>query len=306
MIGLDPSLLAPEVTYILMQRGANVPPVQWQERPSEAARRHLAGLDDAKLLNCESPANQEMTAAVRAMLYLWNGWIEECNVTASTAGEKERAYLAGLCQRHLGQPAQAKEQFRAIERHAVYEPLARIAVQAIRDAEPIADKRIGRFKEIMEMDPVWEPYAFVDLYELARANTLDRIGHELVRNLQCREWETLFAHCYEGATGQKIPDRSATPAAAPERKRPALRPKKKDACRQRDQLLEAVMNEKEKVKPSSAPRPNSTNTVAVRCPKCGTIQQVPEAKCGDVVRCAKCPAFYAVPAKYAAPLARKA
>jgi hypothetical protein len=305
MIGLDPSLLAPEVTYVLMQRGANVPPVQWQDRPSEPAKRHLAELDDAKLLNIGSPANKEMAAAVRAMLYLWNGWLEECTVTAKAAGEKERAYLAALCQRHLGQPAQAKEQFRAVETHPVYEALAKVAVQAIKDAEPIADKRISRFKQIMEIDPVWEAYAFVDLYELARADKLDRIAHELVRNLQCREWETLFAYCYEGATGQKLPDRSAAQAAPRERKRPVQKPKKKDSRHQRDQLLEAVVKEKDKNKASAAPRPNSTNTVPVRCPKCGTIQQVPEAKCGDVVRCAKCPAFYAVPARYGAPLARK-
>ena len=300
MIGLDMSLLASEVTYVLMQRGANVPPLQWQLRPSETAKASLEEMDDAKLFGCAKLADKGMGAAARAMLYMWSGWLQECVAAAKPAGEKERRYLLGLCQRHLGQIGQAKSSFLAMEGHPVFEEMAKYAVDAISGPGANHHKTIARFKQIMELDCLWSPFAFLDLYELALTDKLDRVGQELVRTLQCREWEILFTYCYEAATGKKLVTEPAPRSAALDRQRMLERKRAKRRRRQHDYLLDD--SQKTKLQRGSS-RGSASNLVPVRCPKCHFIQQVPESLCGDITRCFKCSGYYGVPHKHTVPLA---
>ncbi|UCG17539.1 MAG: hypothetical protein JSV19_05800 [Phycisphaerales bacterium] len=300
MIGLDTSLLASEVTYVLMQRSAKVPPLRWQLRPSETAKNTLDEIDDAKLFGRAKLADTAMGAATRAMLYMWNGWLHECVAAAEPARERERWYLAGLCQRHLGQLAQAKSSFQAMEGHPIFEEMAKYAVDAISTAGASNNKTIARFKQIMEFDCAWEPIAFLDLYELARIDKLDRVGQELVRTLQCREWEILFTYCYQAATGKKLIKEPTPRFTALDRQRMLERKRAKRRRRQHDYLLDD--SQKTRLQRRSS-RGSASNFVPVRCPRCHYIQQVPESVCGDVTRCLKCSGYYGVPHKHTVPQA---
>ena len=98
MIDLDTAQVAPDVANLLMLRGADLPPFQWQKKPNPAAKEMLDRItEDTALLRQESLADEGMSAAVRALLYLWNGWLVECSMYAQAAPDKERIFLSALC-----------------------------------------------------------------------------------------------------------------------------------------------------------------------------------------------------------------
>ena len=170
-----------------------------------------------------------MANAVRALLFLWNGWMDDCVKAAESAPEKERLYIQALCDRAEGEPAAAKSSFQKLEAHVVFPKLTAYATEAITTG---ASGQVKRLLDMIQMTQEWEAYTFVDLIELARADKLDSAGEQIVRQLQCREFELLFAHCFEGATGEAIKETEAVtvahkrrPQAAPStRRRPASTP----------------------------------------------------------------------------------
>ncbi len=317
MIELDTSLLAPEITYVLMLRGAQLPALEWAERANEAAKRHLESMDDIGLFGRTTLAKPDLGLAVRSLLYLWNGWLQEAVDAARPVPNPERHYLIGLCHRQAGQAAEAKTVFQTMGSHPIYAPLAEYAVETIRLMGRVKDKTLIRFRQIMEFDPVWEPFAFIDLYELARAQKLDRISVEVVRTLQCREWEMLFTQCYEAAVGESLLKIRTAQSPELDRKR-RLERRAQDAKRrsrqyaldemQKQKLEAAIAAKAEKAgqsRPSPVkPRPSASGkpeappvpSLSVVCPVCAHCQRVPESLRGQPTRCGRCGASYRVPA----------
>ena|GEM_PF-7103703 len=75
MIKVDPSVLAPDVAVLLQLRGAALPSLRWYDKPNQAAKQVLLDIeDDARLFRQTTLADEPMVGAVRAVLYLWNGW----------------------------------------------------------------------------------------------------------------------------------------------------------------------------------------------------------------------------------------
>jgi hypothetical protein len=99
MYDLDPAQLPPAIASLVFSRGRGVPPLQWTGRPNPLAARSLGELDDAKLFQRLGLANEAMASAVRALLYLWNGWPAEANQQVMTAPEAERNYIAAIGER---------------------------------------------------------------------------------------------------------------------------------------------------------------------------------------------------------------
>ncbi len=313
MIELDPSLLPPEMTYVVMLRGAQIPPLVWTERRQDTAKQHLEDNDNNKLFGRVMSANEEMACAVRAMLYLWNGWIQECAATARSTAEKERHYLTGLCYRHASNVMAAKASFQSLDGHPTFEVLAHRAVDQISISGAWRHKTIGRFKQIMEFDPIWEPFAFVDIVEAARAGKFDRTEEDLVRTLQCLEWEILFKHCYEAAVGEVMARPVHTQHDAIARRKIRERKLKEKKRREQEYKLDELQREKSKAdsksspargtpspKPSGSKRspilpPPPPNTIPVACPACGHLQRVTEAARGKAVKCCKCQRLYSIP-----------
>ncbi len=202
MIKLDTSQIPPRVAAVLMQRGAQLPPIQWHINPNQSGKRYLdESTDDKTLLGCDPLADDEMAAAVRALLFFWNGWPAESVMHAHLAPDKERGYIDALIKRQAGDSAASKDLLQKISEHPIYKPLGDYATEEIGLSVAPGLKRL---REVIAFGELWEPYAYADVYEQARAGQLDPAGERVVRSLQCREFELLFAYCLEAATGRKL------------------------------------------------------------------------------------------------------
>ena len=290
MIELDPSQFGPEITYFLMQQHAALPPLQWQLKPCQAAKESLDAIaSDADLCARSSLVDEESGAAVRALLYLWNGWSAECAMYAQGAADKDRLYITALHERMTGSAADAKTVLSQLGRHDIHEALGQYAVTAIGESN---EASIKRFKGIMEMESSWEAFLFIDLFEQARAGKLTAESDGLVRKLQCREFELLFSHCYDAAVGAEVRKRIASPRKAqPPRKRP---PRQSPEQRTPD----APSTKAKNASPRKSLGPVSTaNTVGVVCPKCQTLKLLPERLRGTKWRCEQCQTVFVIPHK---------
>ncbi len=298
MIELDPSKLPPEVATLLFGRGAGVPPLEWQPRVDRTAKQTLDQIADAALVGGEAVADEGMVAVVRALLYLWNGWIGEARMYAEAAPEAERRYLVALCERQSGNADAAKSAFQELDGHPVYEPLANAAVEAIGlGSDPVVD----RFAQMLKLGEAWEPFAFIDVYEQARAGKLSQASEHLVCSVQCVEFELLFIHCYTAAIGKSIPLRRQPDA-------PASRPRKRAAARRQsarpprpDTTSPKAPAEETRPEKRTEERKPSRPKIALRCPKCAAQLRVPEEGRGARARCDKCGAVFLIPARQSEP-----
>lgn len=294
MIELDPRQYPSEIATLLLLRGTGVPPLEWGEQQIRQARQTLDASDDVRLFAREALANEAMGAAVRSLLYAFNGWLSIGESRAQAAPVLEKAYLLSLCARQQGEPEAAKTFLQQIEEYPIYPPLAEFAIKTLAGhTEPL----LKRFAGILEMGGTWEAFAFVDLYEQARAGKLSPLSYEAVAKIQFREFEMLFTQCFKAAVGdrpvvQTKEELDARKQAAAKRR--TTRPKKQsqptptttDSKKSSGKSEPAIM---------SAP-------VRVRCPKCKNITTLPGIFCGKTAQCIKCQSLFAVPHRKPAPI----
>jgi len=293
MISLDISQLAPDVAALLVSRGSDVPSLQWAKQPNRGAKASLDAIDETKLFACAALADETMASGVRALLYLWNGWPGECAMYAQAAPEKERWYLSGLCERQAGHPDVAKECFAKVNGHTIYESLLTYANSVVSSVE---DRVLKRFTSLLEMDQVWEPYLFIDTCEQARAGKCSEAAEVVIRQLQCREFELLFAHCYQEATGKAFSDKPRVDASAP--RRPARKVKPQRSTRSLSNSYSSSKSSSAKpAKTSSGGTSSGAHTIRIRCPRCDAIISVPESSRGQQRSCDHCGAHVMVPQK---------
>ena len=283
-------MLAPYVAVLLQLRGAALPSLRWHDKPNQAAKQVLQDIeDDARLFRQTTLADEPMVGAVRAMLYLWNGWPSECKMYAQGAPEKERNYLLGICARQAGHADEAKCLFQQVPEHVIYSQLASFALETI---GPGSGAMVQRYRSILEQDGRWETCAFVDIYEQALAEKLDPVGERVVRTLQCREFELLFKYCYQEATGELLcedTEEESIDMAAVAR----LRERRK-AGRRRHRVPAPQR------KPSAAPEAKEDGpppSIAVLCPKCETKVTLPASARGSMWTCEQCGARFLIPHK---------
>lgn len=293
MIKLDVSQLPSCVATLFMLRGAQLPPLQLQENPGRTAKTMLDEVpDDTQLLGCESLADEGMAAAVRGLLYLWNGWLGEGGMYAQAAPERERLYIESLCERHRGNLAAAKSLMQQVGAHPIAVELAEYGKEAIGLGVAPLLKRLG---DMIEMAGEWEPFAFIDVWEQARAGKLDPAGVLVVRQLQGRELELLFTHCFENATGTKIAKPQAAPTA-PRKRATAQRPVRRHAPLPRQ--AESTRSTQTKT-PAKSMGPQ-VRKVGVYCPKCRNVIVLPDTRRGTNEKCERCGTTFLVPQEKAA------
>ncbi len=292
MIDLDCSRFSPDVANILMLRGADLPSFQWQNKPNQAAKDMLERImEDTALFRRDSLADERMSAAVRALLYLWNGWLAECNMYAQAAPDKERVYLSSLCERHASHPHEAKALLQQLDDHPIYERLMSYTLEAIGLG---TDPPLKRFKQMLELGQVWEPFAFVDLYEQSRAGKHCHSTEQTVQGIQCREFELLFLHCYEGATGERYSPRAE---AQPERPRKRIpKPTRRSA---KPPASQQAAPDRKPPNPPKRPLQPKGPRVGVICPQCSQMATLPDSRRGTKERCGKCGACFLVPQRNA-------
>lgn len=228
MFELQVTKTAPQISTLLMARGTALPPVLWSEGSNSTAKKTLDTVDDPQLFAPDKLANELMGGAIRSLLYLWNGWPNECSMYAQAAPAKESLYLMAIAERQRGNAGQAKSFFQQLEDHEIYARLFECATEIVGSK---ADASLGRFGEILKFNGVWEPFAFTDMFEQARADDTKIAVGEFVRKMLLSEFNLLFAHCYKSTTGEDLFKRSA---AGPD---PAKKIAKEDMAAKRDRLI---------------------------------------------------------------------
>ena len=201
MIELQYSKVAPTIASLLQAKGTALPEVQWSSNQVAAAKKTLDASDDVQLFAPSPLKDESMAAAVRALLYLWNGWIDESSMYAQGARPKESLFILALSERHHGRADQAKAFFQQLNDHPIYESLVKVANELIGSSP---DDALKRFSEILRFNGAWEPFAFNDLYEQARVDETKITVGEFIREMQRQEFSLLFGHCYKAVTDEDI------------------------------------------------------------------------------------------------------
>lgn len=288
MINLDLTKLAPEIVALLVRRGSGLPSLAWHDRNIPPAKSALDQIDDTQLFDSAALADEGMVAAVRAMLYLWNGWPDDCKMYAQAAGQSERHLLTGICDRQAGNAVAAKNAFQQIDGHPIFASLASYLLEVIGVK---ADARVRRFVDIVKLGETWEPFAFIDLFEQVRAGKLCKAAEEAVRSVQCREFELLFNHCYQGATGHSV-EAEQRPAAGARPKRDLRRTRRPIRPPRNTSTPFAAKPAGPAKRPLVSP---PSMVIGVLCPKCATMKRVAKTARGKRVRCDKCGTGFVVP-----------
>ena len=302
MIGLDLGNFSPEMAKLVLLRGAGLPGLSWIGEGHRVGRKRLEAAEDRELFGCESLADEKMGAAVRALLYLWLGWPGDCAMFAQVAGDAERAYITGLCERHARHFDKAKELFKQLGgHHAIYQDLTAYALTASATA---ADPCVRRLREMLEQDQRWEAFLFCDALAQASAGKIKPAGEAVLRQIQCREFELLLAYCHEKAVGGKqkarlLPDDAERRAAERERQLREIRRRRVEKHK-RDKFR-AEMNTKDALPPQptastgASPSRAAPVKIGVLCPKCGYSHQMNADQRGKLHRCEKCATAFLVP-----------
>jgi len=288
---LDTSQLPTRIVTTLMLRGSQAPPLQWAPYPNRTAKNVLdeAGTN-TELFGIEPLLDDKMATAVRTLLYLWNGWFEDAGECAAGAPDQERAYIEGVIERQTGNAPESKAKFQMIETHPVYQGLAEYVPAAVGGAKATALKRL---REVIAFVEEWEPYVFADVYELALEGRLDEDGELAVRKIQNREFELLFKHCFEAATGQTLKKRPDDAARVRPRK-----PKRPNKTYNPPQPSHTHSPNQEKS--AKIPLKPQITGVVVACPHCQEQNRTTEEQRGKVISCLKCRAPFKVPRRAAA------
>lgn len=132
-------------------------------------------------------------SACLAGLWLCHGFFDESHAISQDLDTLEGSFWHGILHRREPDYGNAKYWFRRVPAHPVFAELHAAALAVPAPAGPAAD-----FRSALVGRKAWDPFAFVDLCELAgRRGTA-----ELVRycgDIQRAEWKLLFAYCHERA-----------------------------------------------------------------------------------------------------------
>lgn len=306
MLDLDLARLSPEVAKIIMLRGAESPSLQWQEHPNLGAKRTLDTIEDSRLFGAGVTLDEGMAAAVRGLLYIWNGWIGECKMYAQGAPDRERFHITAFCERMEGHANSAKEHFQKTGENPLFAELHAYAVKSI---SPGAAPEVHRFRKVLEQIQGWEPYAFCDLYTQALSGQLGTSSVVLVMSIQAREFEILFSHCYQAATGvdfNKKPVKSPQAGQGPtklqkKRKSPVSRATSRPAAgstRKAERNPSAREKNAGKEGPAKpAGNPPVRLMIRVVCPSCREKLTFPSSARGKKHKCPECRSGFLIPEK---------
>jgi hypothetical protein len=161
--------------------------------PARQAEARLAALSPEGLFAGRKVADKDMARCCLAGLWLYLDFFDESHAVSQDVATAEGSYWHGLLHRREPDFFNAKYWFRRVGDHPIFAPLRDEAARLAADG-PAAGRGLAARAG-------WDPFAFVDLCEAARSGKPDLA--RLCQQVQQREWELLFDHCYRAAAGHE-------------------------------------------------------------------------------------------------------
>jgi hypothetical protein len=158
--------------------------------PNLAAQPLLQELERELPKLAKVPAHAQ---ACLAALWLYHDFLDEAHANAQELVDGDGSYLHAIMHRREPDYANAKYWFRRVRGHAIFGELAKSAATLAKDAGTPAGS------EYLTRQAAWDSAKFVDLCQSAARGPAALAL--LCRQIQKREWELLFAHCYQRAFG---------------------------------------------------------------------------------------------------------
>jgi hypothetical protein len=155
-------------------------------RPNETRRQQLAGLTIEKDFAPTPVRRTDFAEACLSALWLYHDFLNESHSLSQSIATVEGSYWHGILHRREPDYANGAYWFRQVGHHPVFDTLGPAA------------RQLAEASGVKPAIPTpWDPFWFIDY---CQACTNDREpGAQLARLIQKREWELLFAYCYERA-----------------------------------------------------------------------------------------------------------
>lgn len=140
----------------------------------------------------KQPADADMAACCLAGVWLLHDYLDESHTISQGVETPSGSFWHGIMHRREGDFSNAKYWFRHVGQHPVFEELGERAhvAASLRDANSSLGETRPR---------EWDPFAFVDLCQMAVRGKSDAL--ELCLDIQQAEWELLFDYCYRETIG---------------------------------------------------------------------------------------------------------
>jgi hypothetical protein len=164
-------------------------------RPNEAVRSVLQAMTVDQLFAPRRIRDADMASACLGALWLYHDFLDEGHAICQDIDTTEGSYWHGIMHRREPDAGNAKYWFRKVGNHAIFpalhESAAKFAAQ---------EGKLEGAAAFLRTQSTWDPFEFIDLCEQAR---LGRTQCEILcKRIQAREWELLFAHCYQHAVAE--------------------------------------------------------------------------------------------------------
>jgi hypothetical protein len=301
MFALEITRLPTEVASMLAVRNRGALPLRWQTQPDRRGKNALDEMADDRLFGGLPVIDSSMTPAVKALLYLWNGWPDDAKMHAQPARRSERFYVTAFCERMLGRWEVAGQLFRQVEEMPILDALLGCVRELSQESGIESAERI--LKEL-EKAGRWDHLAFTRLLCEAANGALGPAGEQLVSLIQLKEFELLFNHCYEEATSVRVlVETKSQPRVSGlkgRKREPESKPSLGRSHRPKTVGGEAKAEAapvKEKRGQSTGPVHQKTTreaTARVICPLCGAIIELPAGFQGSKSKCIRCGGIFSV------------
>ncbi len=158
-------------------------------RANDAVRSQLEA-PTTSLFAARAIGDADMAAGCHSALWLRHDFLPESHRLSQKIGSVEGSYWHGIMHRREGDFGNAKYWFRRVGEHPVFAALAAALPELTDDDTPARARTSAGASD-------WDPAAFIDLCETAVSGDPDL--RAFCEDVQEKEWDLLFAYCFERA-----------------------------------------------------------------------------------------------------------